>query len=207
MRLTASGSSGGKFDICTHFEKLSLSCSLNLKEFRTTDNETVLGSVFWHQHLRKSLSAPADFLVYKVLRFPKGALFTRYLNLSLVFLFSGLLHESVNIAEGFHRPYAGSVIFFMTQALGIILEDAVQAVYRAIRGVPRGTSPTLLARAIGYVWLALFLCWSTPIWIYAQQSASRGEQGDNLLPFSLLGLLKNIPIPKSIIPLGHHKRD
>lgn len=149
----------------------------------------ILDSVFWHQNLRKSLSAPADVVVYKFLRFPKGTLVARYLHLSLVFLFSGLMHEVADIAEGFPRPYTGSIIFFLTQTLGIMLEDAVQAVYRAIRGVKRGTPSTAVARAVGYIWLALFLWWSTPIWIYARQSVSRGEPGENFIPFSFLGLL------------------
>lgn len=149
-------------------------------------------SVFWHQNLRKSLSAPADVVVYKVLRFSKGALITRYLHLSLVFLFSGLVHEFTDIAEGFPRSYVGSIHFFMTQAVGIMLEDVVQALYRAIRGAQRDTPPTTVARAIGYIWVTLFLCWSTPMWTYARQSAMRGEQSENLLPFSLLGLLNKI---------------
>lgn len=136
--------------------------------------------------MRKCYSAPTDLVVYKVLRCPKGALVTRYLHLSLVFLFSGLQHELVDIAEGFPRPYTGSIIFFMTQAAGIMLEDAVQAGYRAVRGVQLGTPPTPLARAFGYIWLAFFLIWSTPIWIYARQHASKGEESENMLPFSLL---------------------
>lgn len=142
--------------------------------------------------MRKCYSAPADLVVYKALRCPKGALVTRYLHLSLVFLFSGMQHELVDIAEGFPRPYPGSIIFFMTQAVGIMLEDAVQAGYRAFRGVQRGTPPTPVARAFGYIWLASFLIWSTPIWFYARQRASRGEESENMLPFSLLGWLTRI---------------
>lgn len=71
--------------------------------------------------------------MYKVLRFPKGALVTRYLHLSLVFLFSGLLQEFFDIVGGL--PYPGQIYYFMTQVLGIILKDAVQAIYHAARGV------------------------------------------------------------------------
>lgn len=142
--------------------------------------------------MRKFLTASADVVVYKVFQFGNGALITRYFHLSLVFLFSGLLHELVDIAEGFPRSYVGSIHFFMTQAVGIMLEDAVQAAYRAIIGIKRGTPPTLMARAVGYIWLALFLCWSTPMWIYPRQRAIRGEEGENALPFSLLSLLSKI---------------
>lgn len=69
------------------------------KKFAELTLWLVLGSVFWHQNLRKSLSAPADVLIHKGLRFPKGVV-ARYLHLSLVFLFSGLMHELLIIAEG-----------------------------------------------------------------------------------------------------------
>lgn len=147
--------------------------------------------MFWHQNLRKSLSAPADVVIHKGLRFPKGVV-ARYLHLSLVFLFSGLMHELLFIAEGVPRSNVGSVHFFMTQAVGIMLEDAVQEVYRAIRGVQRGTPPDSVARAIGYIWLVLFLCWSTPVWTYPRQRAFRGGQSQYLLPFSLLASLSKV---------------
>lgn len=80
----------------------------------------------------------------------------------------------------------------MTQAVGIMLEDAVQEVYRAVRGVQRGTPPDSVTRAIGYIWLVLFLCWSTPVWTYPRQRAFRGEQSEYLLPFSLLASLSKV---------------
>lgn len=163
-----------------------------MEEFEKADHELILGSVFWHQNLRKCLSAPADVVVYKVLRFPKGTLITRYLHLSLVFFFSGLLHECIDIIEGIPHLYLGTLQFYMTQVIGIMLEDAVQTVYRASHGVQRGTPPTFISRAAGYIWLAVFLCWSQPIALYPRLGARRGGQSESLLPVSLLGLLNKI---------------
>ncbi|MCJ1349639.1 hypothetical protein MMC31_007880 [Peltigera leucophlebia] len=149
-------------------------------------------SVFWHQHLRKYFTALADLIVYKAFRLPKGKLVTRYLHLSLIFFISGLVHVWIEFGQGVPVRHSGSIQFFVTQIVGIMLEDTVQAVYRTTRGVKWGTPPTLMARAVGYVWLAVFLWWSTPIWFYPQQRLSRGDYRDKILPFSLLAsLLKN----------------
>lgn len=135
-------------------------------------------------------------VVYEALRFPKGVA-ARYLYLSLVFLFSGLIPEFLDIAERGPRSFMDSIHFFMTQAVGIMLEDAVQAAYRAMRVGRRGTPPSPVTRMTGYIWLILFLGWSTPVWTYARQRASRGEDSENLLPFSLLGFLsKNYDFTK-----------
>ena len=55
---------------------------------------------FWHQHLRKQLSGPADVIVYRVLGLTKGRPVARYLHLFLVFLISGLLHTWVEVGQG-----------------------------------------------------------------------------------------------------------
>ena len=148
--------------------------------------------MFWHQHHRKYLTAIPDLIFYKTLRLPKGTLVTRYLHLSLVFLSSGLLHAGVEFTQGYPARQSGQIPFFLTQVVGIILEDIVQALYRATRGVKWGTPPTPLARAVGYVWLAVFLWWSTPIWFYSQRRLSRGDD-DEILPFSLFASLLRKP--------------
>ena len=149
--------------------------------------------MFWHQHLRKSLTALADLIVYKALRLPKGKLVTRYSHISLVFLISGLAHAWIEFAQGFPARQSGQIQFFVTQVFGIILEDTVQAVYHATCGVKRGTSPTPMARAVGYVWLAVFLWWSTPVWFYSQLRLSRGDYRDTIFPFSLFASLLGKP--------------
>lgn len=149
----------------------------------------ILGSVVWHQHLRKYLTGLADFVVYKILRLPKGGLMTRYLHLSLVFLISGLIHLWIDIGRGFPIRPTGPMHFFGTQIVGIVLEDVVQAVYRAVCSIQRGAPPTPMARTVGYVWLIVFLWWSTPAWFYPQQRLSRGDQREVPLPFSLFASL------------------
>ena len=167
--------------------------------FYTTEHFCLmLGSVVWHQHFRKTLTGLADLVVYKILRLPKSGLITRYSHLSLVFLLSGLLHTWVEVGQGFPARQSGQMQFFATQIVGIVVEDAVQAVYRAVCGIQRGAPPTPMARAVGYVWLIVFLWWSTPAWFYPRQRVSRGDERDAFLPFSLFASFLKRPwsLPK-----------
>lgn len=176
-----------------HFVTIHSAFILQLNRICITEQfKLIFGSVVWHQHLRKSLTAPADLVVYKIFRLSKGGLITRYLHLSLVFLISGLLHTWVEVGMGFPTRQSGQIQFFMTQIVGILLEDAVQAFYRAVYGIQRGAPPTTRARAVGYIWLVVFLWWSTPAWFYPRQRVSQGNQSEAVLPFSLFaGLLRN----------------
>ena len=70
------------------------------------------------------------------------------------------------------------------QAIGIMMEDTVQAVYRWYHGQKRtAASPQGWKRVFGFVWLLLWLTWTTPVWIYPVAQRSSGE---GILPLSLL---------------------
>lgn len=77
--------------------------------------------------------------------------------------------------------------FFLIQALGIIFEDTVQSLYRAAKVRSSGSlneerMPQILSwtKALGYLWVVIFLVWSTPTWIYPMMRQPRGAP---LLPF------------------------
>ncbi|KAL8725214.1 MAG: hypothetical protein Q9166_007496 [cf. Caloplaca sp. 2 TL-2023] len=146
--------------------------------------------VTWHQHLRKQLCAPASVIVYHVLGLKKGTLLARYTHLTTVLLISGLLHTWVEVGQGFTWQESGQLHFFKTQVMGIILEDTVQWVYYACRGVQRGNESTPIRRAVGYIWVTIFLWWSTPAWFYPRLRTSEGDVRDKLLPFSLIARLR-----------------
>lgn len=61
---------------------------------------------------------------------------------------------------------SGALQFFCMQALGIVLEDGAQAVYRKVTGRTQGSNPTLLERSIGYSWVLFFIVWTTPVWVF-----------------------------------------
>lgn len=65
----------------------------------------------------------ADFITYATLQH-------KYLNYFLNFFISGLLHAMIDVACGLTWHESGSIQFFCTQLLGIVLEDFVWNIYR-----------------------------------------------------------------------------
>lgn len=85
----------------------------------------------------------------------------RYTFIFFVFFVSGSLHVITDMAASIPINDSGALRFFCTQALGIMLEDGAQEIYRCLGGKPR-----LLTRIVGYLWVLLFLSWSTAAWQY-----------------------------------------
>jgi len=127
----------------------------------------------------------SHFVTHDVLRFPKRTIVARYSNISLAFFLSGLIHIASDY--GMTLSYeSGAMRFFLTQAFGIVLEDAFQAAYYYVSGRERSAKIPLLHKIVGYVWLVLFLSWSTPAWSYPQMRSIRSGV-DFLLPFTIFG--------------------
>lgn len=131
------------------------------------------GRSVWHQTFRQFLTPNVDLFVFSILGFPRGHLVTRYTRLMLVFLLSGLLHLTMEYQIEFAKGEAGSVNFFVLQALGIMLEDGVQAIAR-IHFPKMGRQ---IKRRIGYTWVAVFLLETTPVWFYSQNLYWRVRKG------------------------------
>lgn len=137
---------------------------------------------------RQPFSSLADFLVHDVLRLTNHRLAARYSKILATFLVSGLLHLAVDLALGMSLSESGSVRFFGTQAIGIALEDGVQAIYRAVQS-GKGPHPRAWTKTLGYIWVVAFLAWSTPVWVYPAIRINQGGAKDRILPFSVLRLL------------------
>ncbi|KAJ6788703.1 hypothetical protein PWT90_02425 [Aphanocladium album] len=116
---------------------------------------------FWHQRLRKTLTAFSDFLSDRILFIPRGTTLSTYTRLFFVFALSGLLHHPIDLIQGLASSEAGSLAFFLLQPVGIVIEDAVQA---ATRGWPL---PRWVRSVAGYVWVFAFLVCTTPRWMFA----------------------------------------
>lgn len=88
---------------------------------------------------------------------PRGNLISRYSRLALAFFFSAMLHHQ---AEGSEN---GQLVFFSSQAFGIMLEDIVHWLY--------SFSPIQLPRrvehALGYLWVLVWLMFVVPYWSYS----------------------------------------
>ncbi|KAL7958996.1 hypothetical protein V8C34DRAFT_304349 [Trichoderma compactum] len=121
---------------------------------------------YYHQGLRKALSGPADWIIDSVL--PRGNLISRYSRLSLTFFLSALLHHQAERSETIQ------LIFFSSQALGIMLEDTVYKLY--------SFSPIQLPRriehALRYLWLLVWLVCLVPYWSYSTTRVIDGPVRD-----------------------------
>ena len=146
--------------------------------------------VFWHQYQKQKTSSPASFITNSILRLPRGTVLSQYTHLSLTFLCSGIEHALSDVAQGLPWGRSGAIQFFCTQATGIILEDALKNTFHSL--VPNGRKHVRLeafSRTFGYVWVFIFMVWSTPVWIYPSLSANKGEAKDLIVPFSLIRFL------------------
>lgn len=117
----------------------------------------------------------------------RGSLLARYTNLAFAFLASGIMHEITDIP--FSR--SGSLRFFLMQAAGIAFEDAVQAGWRKLFTPSKARTASQIfiwrcQKVIGYVWLLLWLSWSSPIFYYQMIEANKGESKDIIVPVSII---------------------
>ena len=137
---------------------------------------------FWHQCLRQGLNGHGDVIADSVLKIPRATILSRYTRLFLAFLISGLIHHSSDLAMGIPRAEAGSLVFFLVQPMGIMLEDAMQALNRRSA---TSRSFAKVWRIVGYLWVVVFLTWSTPSWFYPQQRLDVDPA--TLLPVRIIG--------------------
>ena len=138
------------------------------------------------------------------MRLQKGSWITRYSRLFVAFLVSGIVHALTDVGEGYRWATSGSIRFFLTHWFGILIEDTVQDAYcyflppsnatktSAEQGGRQSGTSKRWARWVGRMWLAAFLVWSTPAWIYPVLRVNLGEKKDVALPFSFVKLLKGM---------------
>ena len=147
--------------------------------------EKPLFSRVWHQNNREKLSVPTRYIVRDVLNLPKESYLGHQLFFFLVFLLSGFLHSTIDLSAEIPWHESGAIRFFCTQALGIWTEEVIRAfcvrLYWGIRPLPRWTV------LVGHVWVALFLSWSWPAYMYPMLHRTREESADSFLPFSVVG--------------------
>jgi hypothetical protein len=90
------------------------------------------------------------------------------------------VHFVSDYAKGLSWEQSGGVRFFCTQALGIMIEDGVQAVYRSASGEKKdGQKDKVWKRVMGWFW-------STPAWFFPI------AVGERLIPMSIVGLATSL---------------
>lgn len=136
-------------------------------------------SCFYHQLIRRGCSGIAYFGTFSLLRLRKGELVGRYVFITLVFTVSGVFHLLCDMSQGVPRIESGAIQFFVSQALGIMFEDAIQAVCGLFLGAELGRWK-VLTRAIGYIWVVTWLVWTSPVWVYPTMMR---DTGSPIIPF------------------------
>ena len=120
----------------------------------------------WHQNLRATFDGISHLVNHDLLRIPKGTLLARYSRIWIAFFISGAIHAGM-AEDSYHIRGSGTVRFFCTQALGIMLEDGVQAMWARVASDRRKKRDTpLWNKIVGFLWLLAFMTWSTPVWSY-----------------------------------------
>ncbi|KAI9037697.1 wax synthase family protein [Aspergillus affinis] len=121
---------------------------------------------FWHQILRWPFTSLTSFVTRDILQLPHPSLVERYTNISLVFLMSGILHGvSANIM-GLSAMGSGALSFFPSFALGIIIEDTIQAAWTRITSPrPQATTP-IWQKLVGFIWVQFWMSVTAPWYMY-----------------------------------------
>lgn len=104
----------------------------------------------------------------------------------ITFAVSGVYHVFSDITQQIPLQESGAFRFFYIQVLGIMFEDAVQALYGYLTG-NKTLKSQYAPKALGYIWVVFWLVWTTPVWKYP---AMQRDKGEPLLPFSLISLLR-----------------
>jgi hypothetical protein len=109
----------------------------------------------------------------------------RYTRLLVAFMSSGIMHLVDDLASGVAPHDSGAMRFFMTQAVGLIFEDCIVRLYHLAPSWMR--LPKTLAKALGFIWVSIFLIWSVPVYMYPMMWRTNQGLQDSTIPFSFFG--------------------
>lgn len=105
-------------------------------------------------------------------------------------LLSALLHTTIHSIQAILLEYSGSMPFFLSMVLAIMVEDGVQALWRRLRATPdagsssEGYALPLWLRTVGLLWVMVWLG-VTSTWYWPPTSCLLQEE-TTLVPLSLV---------------------
>ncbi|KAL4868258.1 membrane bound O-acyl transferase family-domain-containing protein [Aspergillus spectabilis] len=154
---------------------------------------------FWHQCLRWPFCSAATVITRKGLGLQRPSLLERYTHILCVFVISGTLHTLCDLAFGIRWHESGALLFFSSFALGIMVEDGVQAVWRRIttagtrsgnglenkrkRKMHGGEVTPTWQKEVGFAWVTLWFTITTPSYLGKNWQALIADIDDVDLPF------------------------
>ena len=142
-------------------------------------------SIFWHQTNTRKFSSTSHYIVHEVLRISRGTPIARHLRILVAFASSGVMHLLIDLSSGISVRNSGAMKAFVAQALGLIVEDIAMSIYQRLPRCARFAGH--FKKALGVIWVALFLTWSVPAYIYPMMWRSNQGLLDSTIPFSLFG--------------------
>ncbi|KAK8200477.1 membrane bound O-acyl transferase family-domain-containing protein [Phyllosticta capitalensis] len=128
----------------------------------------------WHQNMRRYLQAPGLLLARNVLQLRRGSFASRHLQSSIAFAQSALFHWLANKAVLPSTPFPNTILFFLLQEVGFVVEDAAKWVGERVGVVEAekkekneksdagkskapSTAPPLWLRTLGFAWTFAWL--------------------------------------------------
>lgn len=123
----------------------------------------------WHQFMRLPFTATSSAITRRVLRLPRSSVVGGYLNIALVFAFSGVMHYLGALAS--NMLSSGALHFFCLSGLGLLIEIIFQNLFYRFVAPNQAQSPTpAWHKVVGYLWIgawfSLLAPWYSPEWRY-----------------------------------------
>jgi len=126
--------------------------------------------------------------VHDVLHLSRDSKPSGFVTLFLCFTLSAVIPYAAGLSAGTPIIEMGAFHFFWTQALGIAFEEVIRGQLMRFRGGTQSEKQAcLLFRGVGFVWVAAFLTWSGPTWLYPQFFRPARHENASFLPFSIVG--------------------
>lgn len=162
-------------------------------------------SKFWHQFLRRPFSAASSFVARDVLRLPRPSLLERYTNVFIVFFLSGLLHVVIDVGQCVPVGYSGSMHYFVSFVLGIMIEDGVQALFERVcpfrpSSEKANCGTSLWRRVVGWVWVMGWIGVFSTQYLHPLGQTPQDEFA--LVPFSVASYIGLQPLVGVVIVGG-----
>jgi hypothetical protein len=139
--------------------------------------------------LRWPFTSISNLVARDILRLPRPSIIERYTNIFIVFFLSGLLHVWVDVVGGVPSSRSYAVSWFSSFALGIIIEDSAQELWRRCSGSQQGKSAStpLWRKIVGFVWVGAWFTLTCPR--YMHEVSSLPFDTKLFVPFSVMDFI------------------
>jgi hypothetical protein len=135
---------------------------------------------------------------------PPKSLAEKYMNVFIIFFFSGALHVILDMVQGIPAEESGAMLFFSIAPLGLLIEDSIRTLWRsfAISGGGNKTNETasmpVWQKTLGFLWTMAWLGITSTWYFYPQMLR---PQNQALVPYSLASQI-GLPLVGSALVVG-----